>query len=116
LAAQRKTVRLWPTGLHPSAACYVIELRPRARSLEMLKMIPQMNTKGRNPQWPIFSRNTRRPQGGQQTASYNQSQLQQKYDHYCNLAQATNGGDAVTREQHWQHAEHFLRMMNGSAT
>jgi hypothetical protein len=39
-----------------------------------------------------------------------------KYEHYCTLAQATNAGDAVTREQHWQNAEHFLRLINGSAT
>jgi len=44
-----------------------------------------------------------------------QGQWQHKFDHYCNLAQAANGNDAVTREQHWQHAEHFLRLMNGSA-
>ena len=94
----------------------MIERRLRARTLEMLKMPPQTNTNGRNRPRPNFSRNTRRSQGSQQSTSYNQSQLQQKYDHYCNLAKATNGDDAVTREQHWQHAEHFLRMMNGSAS
>ncbi len=30
------------------------------------------------------------------------------------LAQATN--DDVTREHHWQHAEHHLRLVNGSAS
>ena len=40
---------------------------------------------------------------------------QKQYDHYCNLAQATNGDDSVTRERHWQHAEHYLRMMKGLA-
>ncbi len=82
----------------------------------MLKMIPQTNTNGRNRPRPDFSRNTRRPQGGPQTASYNQNQLQQKYDHYCALAQATNGDDAVTREGHWQYAEHYLRLMSGSVS
>ncbi len=82
----------------------------------MLKMIPQTNTNGRNRPRPNFSRNTRRPSASQQNASSNPGQWQQKYDHYCALAQATNGDDAVTREQHWQHAEHFLRMINGSAT
>jgi hypothetical protein len=82
----------------------------------MLKMIPQTNSNGRNRPRPNFSRNTRRPPASQQNSSNNPSQWQQKYDHYCNLAQATNGDDAVTREQYWQHAEHFLRMMNGSAT
>jgi hypothetical protein len=79
-------------------------------------MIPQTNTNGRNRPRPSFSRNTRRPPASQQSSSNNPSQWQQKYDYYRNLAQATNGDDAVTREQHWQHAEHFLRMMNGSAT
>ena len=82
----------------------------------MLKMIHQTNSNGRNRPRPNFSRNTRRPPTSQQNSSNNPSQWQQKYDYYCNLAQATNGDDAVTREQHWQHAEHFLRMMNGSAT
>jgi cold shock protein len=39
---------------------------------------------------------------------------QRSYDHYCDLARNA-GDDIVTREQHWQHAEHFLRMINGSA-
>ncbi len=82
----------------------------------MLKMLPQTNSNGRNRPRPNFSRNARRAPGSQPAATYNQSHLQQKYDHYCALAQATNGDDAVAREQHWQHAEHFLRMMNGSAT
>ena len=86
------------------------------RTLEMLKMIPQTNSNGRNRPRPNFSRNTRRPPASQQNSSNNPSQWQQKYDHYYSLAQATNGDDAVTREQYWQHAEHFLRMMSGSAT
>ena len=38
-----------------------------------------------------------------------------RYEHYCGLAQKTGNMDAVVREQYWQHAEHFLRLMNGSA-
>jgi hypothetical protein len=79
-------------------------------------MIPQTNNSGRNHPRLDVPRNTRPAQVGQQPASNNQSQWQRKYDHYCNLAQATNGDDAVTREQHWQHAEHYLRLMNGSAS
>ena len=79
-------------------------------------MMPQTNTNGRSRLRPNVSRDTRRPQGNQQIVSHDHNQLQQKYDYYCNLARATNADDAVTREQHWQHAEHFLRMMNGSAT
>lgn len=78
-------------------------------------MIPQSNFNGRNRSRPNVARNSRPTHAGQQYSSNNQSQWQRKYDHYCNLAQATNGDDAVTREQYWQHAEHFLRLMNGSA-
>jgi hypothetical protein len=79
-------------------------------------MIPQSNNSSRNRSRPNISRNTRPAQAGQQAAPNSQSQWQRKYDHYCNLAQATNGDDAVTREHYWQHAEHFLRLMNGSAS
>jgi len=82
----------------------------------MLKMIPQTNSNGRTRPRPNFSRNTPRQPASQQNSSNNPIQWQQKYNHYCALAQATNGDDAVTREQYWQHAEHFLRMMNVSAT
>jgi len=82
----------------------------------MLKMIPQTNSNGRNRPRSNFSPNMRRPPASQQNSPNNPSQWRHKYDHYCNLAQATNSDDAVTREQYWQHAEHFLRMMNGSAT
>jgi cold shock protein len=41
-------------------------------------------------------------------------ELQRSYNRYCELAQNA-GDDAVTRENYWQHAEHFLRMLNGSA-
>lgn len=81
----------------------------------MLKMIPQSKNNCRDRARPSLPRNTRPVQATQQAAPHYQSQWQQKYDHYCRLAQATNGGDAVTREQHWQHAEHYLRLMNGSA-
>lgn len=82
----------------------------------MSKMIPQNNNNGRNRQRQNVPRNTRPARVGQQTAPANPSQWQRKYDHYCNLAQATNSDDAVTREQHWQYAEHFLRLLNGSAS
>jgi hypothetical protein len=82
----------------------------------MSKMIPQSNSDDRNRQRPNVVRYARPTQAGAKTVPNNQSQWQRKYDHYCNLAQATNGNDGVTREHHWQHAEHFLRLMNGSAS
>jgi hypothetical protein len=41
---------------------------------------------------------------------------QRNYNRYCELARSPGSGDAVAREQYWQHAEHFYRLMNGSAT
>lgn len=35
----------------------------------------------------------------------------QRYEHYRALAENTRDLDLVTRENYWQHAEHFLRMM-----
>jgi hypothetical protein len=82
----------------------------------MPKMISQANTNGRNRPRSNAVHNMRSPNPGQLATSNTQSHWQRQYDHYCNLAQATNGDDAVTRERHWQHAEHYLRMMNGSAS
>lgn len=82
----------------------------------MSKMIPHSNLNGRNRQRPNVARNTRPAHASQQYSPNNQTQWQRKYDNYCNLAQATNNDDAVTLEQYWQHAEHFLRLMNGSAS
>jgi cold shock protein len=45
----------------------------------------------------------------------NTHEWQRNYARYCDLAQNTND-DAVARENYWQHAEHFLRMINGSST
>lgn len=39
---------------------------------------------------------------------------QQSYDRYCDLARSSTD-NRVSQENYWQHAEHFLRMMNGSA-
>lgn len=93
---------------------------------ELSKMISQNNSNTRNRGRHNGGRNTRPAQADQQTAPNNQrpnnqnpnnqSQWQRKYDHYCDLAQAAGSNDAVTREGHWQHAEHFLRLMNGSAS
>jgi hypothetical protein len=79
------------------------------------KMIPQNKNNNRHRGRSNGSRDTRLTQAGQQGAPNLRGQWQQKFDHYCSLAQAGFGNDAVTREQYWQHAEHFLRLMNGSA-
>jgi hypothetical protein len=91
------------------------ELLPRARIHEKSKMIPQNKNNNRHRGRSNGSRNARSTQAGQQGGPDLRGQWQHKFDHYCNLAQAAFGNDAVTREQYWQHAEHFLRLMNGSA-
>ena len=35
---------------------------------------------------------------------------QERYEHYRSLAENTRD-DRVTRENYWQHAEHFLRVL-----
>ncbi len=52
---------------------------------------------------------SRQPKGRDKSGEW-----QHSYDRYCELARNA-GDDAVTRENYWQHAEHFLRMINGSA-
>jgi hypothetical protein len=78
-------------------------------------MIPQNKYNNRNHGRSNGPRNTRSTQAGPQGEANLRAQWQHKFDHYSNLAQAAYGYDAVTREQYWQHAEHFLRLMNGSA-
>jgi hypothetical protein len=39
---------------------------------------------------------------------------QRRYASYCDLARHAND-DVVERERYWQQAEHFIRMINGSA-
>jgi hypothetical protein len=78
-------------------------------------MNQQGKSNSRNRSRRDASRNTRPAQAGQ-NEPHAQSQWQRKYDHHRGLAQAANRDDAVTCEQHWQYAEHFLRLINGSAT
>lgn len=35
----------------------------------------------------------------------------ERYEHYRGLAESARDVDRVTRENYWQHAEHFLRML-----
>jgi hypothetical protein len=48
-------------------------------------------------------------------ATQNPGQWQQRYDHYMKLAEQTPVDDPVARELHWQTAEHFRRLLNGSS-
>jgi hypothetical protein len=42
-------------------------------------------------------------------------QWRQNYDHYKGLAESAGSADAVVREGYWQHAEHFIRLINEAA-
>ena len=42
-------------------------------------------------------------------------QWRQNYERYKTLAESAGDADPVTRENYWQHAEHFLRLINGAA-
>lgn len=50
----------------------------------------------------------RRPDGA--------GQWQRRYEHYRDLAHQVGDADRVTGEQYRQHAEHFYRLINGSAS
>jgi Domain of unknown function (DUF4167) len=42
-------------------------------------------------------------------------QWRQNYERYKGLAEGAGSSDAVTREGYWQHAEHFIRLINEAA-
>lgn len=42
-------------------------------------------------------------------------QWRQNYEHYKHLAESAGRDDVVTREGYWQHAEHFIRLINEAA-
>jgi len=45
----------------------------------------------------------------------NLKEWQRSYDRYCELARNARD-DVVECQNYWQHAEHFIRMINGSAS
>jgi CspA family cold shock protein len=45
----------------------------------------------------------------------NLKEWQRSYDRYCELARNARD-DVVECQSYWQHAEHFIRMINGSAS
>jgi hypothetical protein len=68
---------------------------------------------------PVRNDHRRRPSGvgrpkGENGGGNSQADWQRHYDRYCQLAQNAFEADAVTREQYWQHAEHYRRLLNGS--
>lgn len=74
-------------------------------------MTPNQNNRSSRQRFP------RRNQAPQQSrgATDNPALWQRKYDEYRNLAENADRSDQVTRENYWQHAEHYFRLMNGSA-
>jgi hypothetical protein len=92
------------------------ELFPARGPKEITTMILQTSNNARGRSRSASSQTSQPAQAGPSSGRIPQNQWQRSYEHYCQLAQSNIAGDRVTREQHWQHAEHFLRMMNGSAT
>jgi len=66
---------------------------------------------GNRPRFQPRQNNKPRPDA----ATQNPAQWQQRYDHHMQLAERTSHDDPVARELHWQNAEHFRRLMNGSS-
>jgi hypothetical protein len=62
---------------------------------------------------PRFQPRQNKPR--QDAATQNPGQWQQRYDHHMQLAEHASGDDPVARELHWQNAEHFRRLLNGSS-
>ena len=64
------------------------------------------------------SRSTnRRPKAnGHRPKAKQSNRFRNNFDHYLELARsAAMSGDEVTAEGHYQHAEHYLRLMNAGA-
>ena len=75
-------------------------------------MIPN-NTNRSKQRWPRRNNNGASKQI--RPATDNPSQWQRKADEYRAMAECADKSDQVTRENYWQHAEHYIRLMNGSA-
>jgi hypothetical protein len=50
-----------------------------------------------------------------QASSNRLGQWRQNYENYTGLAESAGSADAVMREGYWQHAEHFIRLINEAA-
>jgi hypothetical protein len=50
-----------------------------------------------------------------QPSSNRLGEWRQNYERYKSLAESAGRDDAITREGYWQHAEHFIRLINEAA-
>jgi hypothetical protein len=50
-----------------------------------------------------------------QTSASRVGQWRQNYERCKSLAESPGSADAVTRQGYWQHAEHFIRLINEAA-
>jgi len=55
------------------------------------------------------------PAAPSQASSNRHGQWRQNYERYKGLAESAGSADAVTREGYWQHAEHYIRLINEAA-
>jgi len=58
--------------------------------------------------WPVHATPS-------QPSSNRLGEWRQNYERYKNLAESAGRDDSVTREGYWQHAEHFIRLINEAA-
>jgi hypothetical protein len=66
--------------------------------------------------WNASQRNSRSNSSkAQQRPLVKLNDWQRSYGYYRNLAENCANADPHTSEQHWQHAEHFRRLINESA-
>ena len=72
------------------------------------------NQRNRSSQWraPRAANASPVPATPSQALPNRLGQWRQNYERYKSLAESADNADAVTREGYWQHAEHFIRLIN----
>jgi hypothetical protein len=76
------------------------------------------NQRNRASQWrsPRAPNTSPVPAAPSQASPNRLGQWRQNYERYKGLAESAGNADAVTRQGYWQHAEHFIRLINEAAT
>ncbi len=69
-----------------------------------MQSIHQSGKRSRSGQTKSLKANNTRPELAQE-------RWRQRYEHYRGLAESARDVDRSTRENYWQHAEHYFRMI-----
>ena len=103
-----------PTKRHKASASHKLAPR-RKKEGKIAKIYDERRQMGKSQRFSSDNQQSQFSAGrGQQNSAT--GDWQRSYNRYCELARSPGSGDAVAREQYWQHAEHFYRLMNGTAT